>query len=191
MSNYKEETLTSTNNIQLWKQKKLVERLEKARGNGTSIITLLLPGDTQISKISKLITTELGTASCIKSRVTRNSVITALKSIQQRIKLINKLPTNGLAIFCGLVSFDGKEKKELTVLEPIAPIARFIYLCDSTFHVEQLREQLRENDKYGFIIIDGHGTLFATLQGNNVQIESRYTVQLPNKHKKGGQSGKF
>jgi len=182
---------TTTNNkanIDAWRQKRLVERLENAKGNGTSMITLLVPNDTQLIRLNKLITTELGTASCIKSRMNRNSVVNALKSIQHRLKLITKLPPNGLAIFCGTVSDEGKERKELTVLEPIAPLSRFVYLCDSSFHVEQLREQLQESDKYGFIVADGHGYLFATLQGNNLKIEARSCVSLPKKHNKGGQS---
>ena len=192
-------TMTTTNanstnadnnkaNVDAWRQRRLVERLEKAKGNGTSMITLLIPADTQQTRLNKLITTELGTASCIKSRVNRNSVVNALKSIQHRVKLIRKIPPNGLAIFCGTVSDDGKERKELTVLEPIAPLTRFVYLCDSSFHVEQLREQLSESDKYGFIVADGHGYLFATVQGNNVKIEARSCVSLPKKHNKGGQS---
>jgi len=181
-------TINNKANIDAWRQKRLVERLENAKGNGTSMITLLVPNDTQLIRLNKLITTELGTASCIKSRANRNSVVNALKSIQHRLKLITKLPPNGLAIFCGTVSDEGKERKELTVLEPIAPLSRFVYLCDSSFHVEQLREQLQESDKYGFIVSDGHGYLFATLQGNNLKIEARSCVSLPKKHNKGGQS---
>jgi len=177
-----------SNNVEVWKQKRLVERLEQAKGNGTSMITLLIPADTQLARVSKLLTTELGTASCIKSRANRNSVVTALKSIQNRVKLIKKLPPNGLAIFCGTVSDDGKERKEMTLIEPIAGLTRFLYLCDSSFHVEQLREQLQESDKYGFIVADGRGYLFATLQGSNVKIETRSCVSLPKKHNKGGQS---
>jgi peptide chain release factor subunit 1 len=61
--------------IQLWRQKKGIEALEKMSGSGTSLISLLIPADTQLAKISKLITQEMGTASCIKSRVTRQNVV--------------------------------------------------------------------------------------------------------------------
>ena len=187
-SNNATSTTLTKSNVEIWKQKRLVDQLEKTKGNGTSMITLIIPPDTQLSRVNKLVTTELGTASCIKSRVTRNSVVNALKSLQHRLKLITKLPQNGLALFCGTVSDEGKERKMLSVIEPIAPLTRFSYLCDSSFHVEQLREQLQESDKYGFIIADGHGYLFATLQGNNLNIVGRSSVSLPKKHNKGGQS---
>jgi len=47
---------------------------------------------------------------------------------------------------------------------------------------------LEDDDRFGFIIIDGNGVLFATLQGNNKEIIQRMPVQLPKKHGRGGQS---
>jgi peptide chain release factor subunit 1 len=69
-------------NIEMWRQKKAIEALDKFTGNHTSLITLLMPADTQLARISKLLTQEIGTASSIKSRVTRQSVLEALKCIQ-------------------------------------------------------------------------------------------------------------
>lgn len=42
---------------------------------------------------------EYGTASNIKSRVNRLSVLSAITSTQQRLKLYNKVPTNGLIVY--------------------------------------------------------------------------------------------
>lgn len=42
---------------------------------------------------------EYGTASNIKSRVNRLSVLSAITSTQQRLKLYNKVPTNGLVVW--------------------------------------------------------------------------------------------
>lgn len=47
---------------------------------------------------------------------------------------------------------------------------------------------MEDDDKFGFIIIDGAGVMFATLQGNNKEIIQRMPVQLPKKHGRGGQS---
>jgi len=41
---------------------------------------------------------------------------------------------------------------------------------------------------FGFIIVDGSGALYATLQGNARDILNKFTVELPKKHNKGGQS---
>jgi len=42
--------------------------------------------------------------------------------------------------------------------------------------------------KYGFIIVDGNGALIASVQGNTQTILARYSVTLPKKHRRGGQS---
>lgn len=67
--------------------------------------------------------TEYGTASNIKSRVNRLSVLSAITSTQQRLKLYNKVPPNGLIVYCGTILTDeGKEKKVNVDFEPFKPI---------------------------------------------------------------------
>jgi hypothetical protein len=74
--------------IEIWKQQRLLKDLEAVEGNGTTLISLLIPPDTQLARISKLLTQEYGTASCIKSRQTKQAVMDSLKSLQQRMKLV-------------------------------------------------------------------------------------------------------
>jgi len=76
----------------------------------------------------------------------------------------------------------------ISTLEPIKPINIFTYRCDSAFVTDPLKEQLETNEKYGFIIIDGNGTLFAVVQGNAQQTLYKLSVDLPKKHRRGGQS---
>jgi peptide chain release factor subunit 1 len=175
--------------IEQFKIKKLIENLEKARGNGTSMISLIISPKDQISRVSRLLAEEYGTASNIKNRVNRLSVLGAITSGQQRLKLYNRVPTNGLVIYCGTILTDeGKEKKVTIDFEPFKPINTSLYLCDNRFHVEPLKELLQSDDKFGFIIIDGSGSLFGTLSGNTKEVLARLTVDLPKKHGRGGQS---
>lgn len=51
-------------------------------------------------------------------------------------------------------------------------------------HVNPVRPVCR----YGFIVMDGNGTLFGTLSGNTREILHKFTVDLPKKHGRGGQS---
>jgi peptide chain release factor subunit 1 len=101
-------------NIAVWKVKKLIKSLEMARGyvlywtdfdtrNGTSMISLIIPPKDQIPRVQKLLAEEYGTASNIKSRVNRLSVLGAITSTQQRLKLYTRVPPNGLVVFCGCV----------------------------------------------------------------------------------------
>jgi peptide chain release factor subunit 1 len=45
-------------NIEIWKVKKLIKRLESARGNGTSMISLIIPPKDQISRAAKMLAEE-------------------------------------------------------------------------------------------------------------------------------------
>ncbi|KAK4091243.1 hypothetical protein PCL_07883 [Purpureocillium lilacinum] len=176
-------------NIEIWKVKKLIKRLEAARGNGTSMISLIIPPKDQVSRAAKMLAEEYGTASNIKSRVNRQSVLSAITSTQQRLKLYNKVPPNGLVIYCGeILTQEGKERKVNIDFEPFKPINTSLYLCDNKFHTEALAELLESDQKFGFIIMDGNGALFGTLSGNTRDIVHKFSVDLPKKHGRGGQS---
>ena len=128
---------SSDKNVEIWKIKKLIKSLEAARGNGTSMISLIIPPRDQVPRIAKMLADEYGTASNIKSRVNRLSVLSAITSVQARLKLYNKVPNNGLVIYCGtIVTDDGKEKKVNIDFEPFKPINTSLYLCDNKFHTE-------------------------------------------------------
>ncbi|PLN74809.1 peptide chain release factor eRF/aRF subunit 1 [Aspergillus taichungensis] len=176
-------------NIEIWKVKKLIKRLEAARGNGTSMISLIIPPKDQVSRAAKMLAEEFGTASNIKSRVNRLSVLSAITSTQQRLKLYNKVPPNGLVVYCGeIITSEGKERKINIDFEPFKPINTSLYLCDNKFHTEALSELLESDQKFGFIIMDGNGALFGTLSGNTREILQKLSVDLPKKHGRGGQS---
>ncbi|XP_006903148.1 PREDICTED: eukaryotic peptide chain release factor subunit 1 [Elephantulus edwardii] len=169
-------------NVEIWKIKKLIKSLEAARGNGTSMISLIIPPKDQISRVAKMLADEFGTASNIKSRVNRLSVLGAITSVQQRLKLYNKVPPNGLVVYCGtIVTEEGKEKKVNIDFEPFKPINTSLYLCDNKFHTEALTALLSDDSKFGFIVIDGSGALFGTLQGNTREVLHKFTVDLPKK----------
>merc|ERR1712065_20552 len=126
--------------------------LESARGNGTSMITLIAPPGDQISQLTRLLTDEQGSASNIKSRVNRLSVLSAI------------------------------------TIAPHRPLNTSLYMCDSRFHVDALRDLLSNDDSFGFIIVDGNGVLYGKLTGNHKETLHKFTVELPKKHGRGGQS---
>jgi peptide chain release factor subunit 1 len=175
--------------IEMFKVKKLIKNLSAARGNGTSMISLIVPPGDQISRVNKMLSDEYGTASNIKSRVNRLSVLSAITSTQQRLKLYSKCPKNGLVMYCGtVVTEDGKERKVNIDFEPFKPINTSLYLCDNKFHTEDLNELLMDDEAFGFIIMDGNGSLYGTVQGSNREILHKFSVDLPKKHGRGGQS---
>ncbi|EHB14713.1 Eukaryotic peptide chain release factor subunit 1 [Heterocephalus glaber] len=176
-------------NVEIWKMKKLIKSLEAARGgNGTSMISLIIPPKDQISQVAKMLAHEFGTASNIKSRVNRLSLLGAISSVQQRLKLYNKVPPNGLLVYCRtIVTEEGKEKVNID-FEPFKRINTSLYLCDNKFYSEAFTALLSDDSKFGFIVIDGSGALFGTLQGNKREVLHKFTVDFPKKHGRAGQS---
>ncbi len=88
----------------------------------------------------------------------RQSVQGAISSVQHRLKRYRQLPPNGLAVFCGDVSTEaGGTKRILVDFEPLRPLSRSGYTCDSRFHAEEMVAMLdeEEGDAYGFIVVDG------------------------------------
>ena len=65
---------------------------------------------------------------------------------------------------------------------------QFLYYCDNKFHTEPLRALLEDDDKFGFIVVDGNGSLFGMVQGNARTVLQKISVDLPKKHGRGGQS---
>ena len=175
--------------IEQWRIRKLIKSLEAARGSGTSMISLIIPPKDQVVQVNKMLGEEVGTASNIKSRVNRLSVLSAITSAQQKLKLFNKTPPNGLVVFVGTIMTDeGKEKKVSIDFEPFKPVNNFLYMCDSRFHTEDLKYLLESEDKFGFIVFDGCSCLYGTVQGSQRDVLHKFTVDLPKKHGRGGQS---
>uniref|UniRef100_A0A1I7XPR0 Eukaryotic peptide chain release factor subunit 1 n=1 Tax=Heterorhabditis bacteriophora TaxID=37862 RepID=A0A1I7XPR0_HETBA len=142
-------------NVEMWKIKKLIKSLELARGNGTSMISLIIPPRDQIARVQKMLADEYGTASNIKSRVNRLSVLGAITSVQGRLKLYSK----GFYLY-------------------FIPLSKgCLFLMAYT-----LFRLLADDNKFGFIIMDGNGCLFGTLQGNTREVLHKFTVDLPKKH---------
>jgi eRF1 domain 2 len=108
---------------------------------------------------------------------------------EQRTSACVQVPENGLVVYTGtILTDDGKEKKVNIDFEPFKPINTSLYLCDNKFHTEALQELLESDAKYGFIIMDGNGSLYGTLAGNTRTVLHKFSVDLPKKHGRGGQS---
>lgn len=154
------------------------------------MVTLAIPPKDPINKIMGLLNDEFAQAASIKSKQTMTSVQSAITSTREKLKLYRNTPTNGLIVFCGTILMDDNktEKKQTYDLEPFKPVPSFKYDCQGRFNTQVLQYLLEDDEKFGFIIVDGNGALFATLQGNERTILQKISVELPKKHGRGGQS---
>lgn len=133
----------------------------------------------------------------------RKSVEQAMASTMAKLRTYKQIPATGLAIFSGLVAVPGSDKMKRVCVDlvPLKPIKYAMYHCDNRFHTESLQEQLKEllassgngqatQRQIGFVIVSGEGCLYGKLDGTNKEVLFKFKVDLPKKHRKGGQSQK-
>lgn len=182
--------ISDASQLAQFKLKRLIRQLESVEGSGTSMITCIIAPGKKISDLQKNLTEESGKAERIKDRANRQGVIKSISTVKEKLKLMGDIPPNGYFIFSGeVVKRGGKSTSRMIVcFEPFKPINTMMYKCASAFDTTQLRRLLIESDKYGFIIIDGSGCFFGTLQGNHKEKLLQFGVDLPKKHGRGGQS---
>lgn len=176
--------------IDIFRMKKLFARLATAKVSG-SVVTIVIAPRKNVSEVTKLLADETGKASQIKDKGNRQAVVEAQNSARERLKLYQRAPDNGLVLFCGRIMDENSttEKKLICDFEPFKPVNLSIYNCDTKFYLDDLKKELLISEPpFGFIIVDGNGALYATLQGNAKSIINKFTVELPKKHHKGGQS---
>lgn len=176
--------------IEKYRLGRLIKELESKKGRGTELISLYIPPGRQIADVMNVLRQEYSQASNIKDRTTRHHVLDALTSCMQRLKLFRKIPDTGLIIFCGYVlrGAPGDEKLEVHLIVPPEPINIYLYRCDSKFHIEPLKDFIREKDFYGIIVMDRQEATFAILKGSRLEIVEHITSGVPGKHDAGGQS---
>jgi peptide chain release factor subunit 1 len=185
--------------IEQWKLRRTIQYLSSLHGRGTSLVTIIIPAQSQLSRTTKLLTDEYSLSSCIKSSQTRHNVQHALSAAQGRLRLYtqNTLPANGLVLYTGIV-YDDEQHRETKIsmcIEPLHPLQYGLYRCETHFITDFLQQQIMDNINdinarhYGIIVIDGNGTLFARLDPQQgTTILKRMQVSLPKKHGRGGQS---
>ena len=122
-------------NIEQYKIKRMIKKLEASKGNGTSMVTLVIPPKEPINKTMSFLNTQFAEAANIKSKATMTSVQGAITSTREKLKLYKTTPENGLVIFCGQVATeDGKGDKKMTLdLIPFKPPMSFVYDASNKF----------------------------------------------------------
>jgi peptide chain release factor subunit 1 len=180
--------------IELFRLRKTINALAGKEGSHTELITIYVPPDKQISDALNLLRNEYGTASNIKSNVTRKNVLDAITKAQQKLKLFKNPGEKGIVIFTGALpqpgGAPGTERMESYVIVPPETIKIFLYRCDSRFHTEHLQEMLREKETYGILLVDASNATIATLQGKRLQIVMQMHSGVEGKTRAGGQSAR-
>ncbi len=171
------------------KLKKFVKEMELHRGRHTELISVYVPQGYDMNKIINHLQQEQGTASNIKSKQTRDNVITSLEKMIQHLKLFQKTPENGLAAFSGNVAErEGQQDFQVWSVEPPVPLNIRIYRCDKEFVLDPLREMMDDKNVYGMVVMDRREGNIAILKGKRIIPLLSTESRVPGKFKAGGQS---
>ncbi|RMF05213.1 peptide chain release factor 1 [Candidatus Woesearchaeota archaeon] len=174
---------------QRYKLRKFVEELEKHRGRHTELVSVYIPAGYDINKIINHLAQEQGTATNIKSAATRKNVIDALERMIQHLRLFQKTPEHGLAVFSGNVAErEGQQDFKVWSIEPPVPLKTRIYRCDKEFQLDLLREMCEEKEAYGLVVMDRREGDIALLKGKSIVPLASAKSNVPGKTKAGGQS---
>ena len=169
--------------------KKFVRQLKEHRGSHTELVSVYVPPGYELTKITEHLKQEQGTATNIKSSSTRKNVTDALERMIQHLKLIDRTPTNGLAVFSGNVSQrEGQSDVQVFSLEPPIPLNIRIYRCDKEFVTEPLEELSLAENTYALVVVDRRDACIALLRGTKFQVLLKTHSEVPGKTRAGGQS---
>jgi len=181
--------------VKLYKIRKTLEELSQKSGRGTELITVYIPKGKQLHEIISALQQEQGTADNIKSDLTRTHVVDSLGKVVQRLKLYKKTPERGLVMFCGALPPDGggplgSEIVKVWEVDPPKDLKQYLYRCDDHFHVDILKDMLKDDNLIGFLAIDAKDAGWGLLYGDKIEVLSQTGSGVAGKHRQGGQSAK-
>jgi peptide chain release factor subunit 1 len=188
-------TIEKQDSVKLYKIKKTLDELSRISGRGTELISVYVPKGKQLHLVINTLREEQGTADNIKSDLTRTHVVDSLSRVQQRLKLYKNTPDHGLVIFCGAVPPEGggpigSEVIKVWEIEPPKDLTTFLYRCDDHFHVDILKDMLKDDNLIGFLAIDTKDTGWGLLYGNKIEVLRETSSGVAGKHRQGGQSAR-
>jgi len=181
--------------VKLYKIRKILEELSQKSGRGTELISVYIPKGKQLHEIVSTLQQEQGTADNIKSDLTRSHVVDSLGKVVQRLKLYKKTPERGLVMFCGALPPEGggplgSEVVKVWEIDPPKDLNQYLYRCDDHFHVDILKDMLKDDNLIGFLAIDAKDAGWGLLHGDKIEVLSQTGSGVAGKHRQGGQSAK-
>jgi peptide chain release factor subunit 1 len=171
----------------------MINKLGNISGHGTELVTVYIPPRKPIYDIVSQLRNEAGTASNIKSDLTRNHVQDALSRTIEHLKLYKEPPENGLVIFCGAIPTGkgfGTEKIEIYSVVPPKPIQINLYRCDDHFWIDHLKDMMKDDKVIGILSLDTQEAGFGILTGDRWEVVESLTSGVAGKHRQGGQSAR-
>jgi len=182
-----------SNDLELYKTRKLLELLKGKKGFHTELISLYIPHDRKISDVTNYLKNEVSESQNIKSKLTRKNVLDGISVLLGQLKNIKQVPENGLVLYSGAIpqnNTPGTEKNELYIVAPPEKVKTFRYHCASEFLLWPLEEMIAPKETYGLLVIGRKESAVGYVRGNHLETVREFTSGIHGKHKAGGQSQK-
>ena len=130
-------------------------------------------------------------------KIPLSSVYKKLSDLQE-LTLVQRLKmkkTPDLVVFCGALPPEGggpigSEVVRAYEIDPPKDLKTFLYRCDDHFHVDILKDMLKDDNLIGFLAIDAKDAGWGLLHGDRIDVLSETGSGVAGKHRQGGQSAK-
>ena len=183
--------MATSNSVKQHKLRKLIASLSAKQGRGMEFISLYIPREKSTEEIIAILKCESDLAAT-KPEIVRDvrvRIQDTLKNVIQHLKLLSEIPQNGIAIFAGTFANELEtEGLNIEELVPPEPITSYLYEVDDHFHLEPLRNMLRNQKVVGLIAMDSKEASFGLLNGERFELIENITSGIPGKSGKGGSS---
>ena len=181
--------IATSNSVKQHKLRKRIAWLSNKEGWKPEFCSVYIPSSWSIDNIIINLKKEQKFRKIDDERV-NDRLQEAIKAIIQHLKQRKEIPDNGLAVFAGTTYEENQENEVLFVEEivPPEPLVTYVFEVDPHFHLDPLREMLRNPRIVGFISIDSKEASFGLLNGDLFEVVKNITSGIAGKSGKGGQS---
>jgi peptide chain release factor subunit 1 len=181
--------MATSNSVKQHKLRKMIAWLSDKEGRGKEFLSLYIPPTASIDQVVATLKNQPNSVIVGPENV-RDRLQDALKNLVQHLKLKKEIPENGIAVFAGTFAVNDQKNDVSSVEEivPPEPVVAYLFEVDDHFHLEPLREMLRNPRVVGIIAVDSKEASFGLLNGERLEIIETITSGIPGKSGKGGQS---
>jgi len=181
--------IATSNSVKQHKLRKRIAWLSNKEGWKTEFVSVYIPSSSSIDNIIFNLKKEEKLTKTDDERV-NDRLQQAIKATIKKLKQRKEIPDNGLAIFAGTIAEDTQENEVLFVEDiiPPEPLVTYVFEVNHHFHLEPLREMLRNPRIVGFISMDSKEASFGLLNGELFDVVKNISSGIAGKSGKGGQS---
>jgi peptide chain release factor subunit 1 len=177
--------IVTSNSVKQHKLRKRIAWLSSKERQEDDLVSVYIPSNTTIENV--LINLKSKSKSIHKERDSAGLEDT-IKNIIQHLKQKNEIAENGQALFAGSIVEDDNEVFVIEEIVPPEKIGTYFFEFSGRFHLEPLRQMLRNPRIVGFIVLDSKEASFGLLNGEVFEFVKNISSGISGKSGKGGQS---